>query len=162
MNACVKTVQSSFCDNNEDYEKWLEIYNWCRDRLTDWRMRQLREFGDKILIDESPDPQWRIASKYRSLLNTSLFYLLQSTHSQDRKCIEMALSQFHEGRNMTEIMGALSSIIHSTLIDQESLNIKNQVLQMFYDNFQDNDLVLQKWLRMNATIDHPDTIQQSL
>jgi aminopeptidase N len=94
----------------------------------------------------------------RRLKNTCLSYLgcLESARAQ-------VLEQFHQARNMTDQLAALRIIVHSGYPEQ------SECLAKFYQQWQSEPLVLDKWFAVQASsplpgavdriqklLDHPD------
>ena len=78
----------------------------------------------------------------RALRNLALRYL---TAADNRDGLTLAQAQFDRAANMTEHMGALSALVHSTSVEKDS------VLERFYAQFADDALVLDKWFALQAT-----------
>jgi aminopeptidase N len=57
---------------------------------------------------------------------------------------ELAFQQFEQSQNMTEAVGALNVLTH------QSGPLRNQALESFYQRWQDDSLVLDKWFRIQA------------
>ena len=57
---------------------------------------------------------------------------------------ELAFQQFEQSQNMTEAVGALNVLTH------QSGPLRNQALESFYQRWQDDALVLDKWFRIQA------------
>lgn len=78
----------------------------------------------------------KITSSDRRLKNTALGYLLCC---DEEKHADKAVQQQLMAKNMTDEIAALQIICHS------NINQKNAQIQQFYDKWQDEDLVLDKW-----------------
>lgn len=85
----------------------------------------------------------------RSLKNRCLYYLLKGEADGYR-----AEQQYHAALNMTERMGALSALNDTTLPLRETL------LEDFYQRFKHEDLVINKWLALQARADRIDTLER--
>lgn len=85
----------------------------------------------------------------RSLKNRCLTYLtlLDSKEDQAR-----ALQQLAEANNMTDAIAALTAISHSTSPERE------QVVEAFYQKWQNETLVVDKWLGIQARSELPNTL----
>ena len=77
----------------------------------------------------------------RRFRNLCLSYL---GRSQETTREELAFQQFAQSQNMTEAMGALNVLTH------QSGPLRNQALEFFYQKWQDDALVLDKWFRIQA------------
>jgi len=86
----------------------------------------------------------------RSLKNLSLNYLIASERGKNS---ELCLAQWHHSDNMTDSMAALSILSNYDCPERETL------LQAFYDKWQYNTLVLDKWFRIQATSELPNTLE---
>ena len=78
----------------------------------------------------------------RALKNLCLAYL---TAAQDEEGLRLAQEQFDNAGNMTDRVAALSALLHA-----RSPNV-DQALQRFYDEFEDEALVIDKWFAMQAS-----------
>jgi len=78
----------------------------------------------------------------RALKNLCLAYL---TAAQDEKGIQLAQDQFENAGNMTDRVAALSALIHARVPTVDA------ALQRFYDEFEDEALVIDKWFGMQAS-----------
>jgi len=84
----------------------------------------------------------------RRLKNTCLSYL--STLEIDAS-YHLAAQQFHSARNMTDQMAALSAIVNS------HHPAKPESLAHFYQQWQDEALVIDKWFALQASCSMPNT-----
>jgi aminopeptidase N len=57
---------------------------------------------------------------------------------------ELAFRQFEQSQNMTEAIGALNVLTH------QKGHLRDQALELFYQKWQDDALVLDKWFRIQA------------
>ena len=78
----------------------------------------------------------------RALKNLALSYLCAAP---DAESLALAERQFDEATNMTDRVAALSALVHARA------PIAQDVLQRFYDEFQGEALVVDKWFMMQAT-----------
>jgi len=78
----------------------------------------------------------------RALKNLCLAYL---TAAQDEEGIQLAQDQFENAGNMTDRVAALSALIHARVPTVDA------ALQRFYDEFEDEALVIDKWFGMQAS-----------
>jgi aminopeptidase N len=86
----------------------------------------------------------------RSLANLSLAYLM-ATEQQD--ALERAKMQFELADNMTDSQAALSLVVHSEF-DAEA----ESMLEQFYLRWQDESLVVNQWLAVQATDPKPGAL----
>jgi len=76
----------------------------------------------------------------RKLKNICLKYLLQLTHNQS-----LAVEQYQSGHNMTDILAALESM------NQVDSSARDACLSDFYQNWQGEQRVLDKWFALQAS-----------
>lgn len=87
----------------------------------------------------------------RALRNRCLAYLAET---QDPEALRLAFVQFETADNMTDAMAALSILTHFDCPERE------QALEAFYARWKDEPLVVDKWLRVQATSRLPDTLEK--
>ncbi|NOL49745.1 aminopeptidase N [Pelistega europaea] len=98
-----------------------------------------------------PDP---ISVGQRSLKNLALNYLLSI---QDNEAISLAKMQYDSAANMTDRLGALSALMHYNATSEAiygNTTVKAMVAQLnqdFYQHFENNPLVVDKWFALQAT-----------
>ncbi len=85
----------------------------------------------------------------RRLKNLCLGYLMQLDNSEVHS---LALQQFKEGHNMTDVIASLSLLVNSGCQEREKM------LAGFYEKWKDDPLVLDKWFAIQATSKRPDTL----
>jgi aminopeptidase N len=85
----------------------------------------------------------------RSLKNLALSYLCAAP---DEESIALAQRQFDEASNMTDRVAALSALVHARAPGAQD------ALQRFYDEFQGEALVVDKWFMMQATAPTTDVV----
>ncbi|MEA2108514.1 MAG: aminopeptidase N [Pseudomonadota bacterium] len=110
-------------------EKWLEIY------------RQMADEGSYSL-----DPA---AMARRQLKNVSLAYLMKG---DDREKQELAVRQYREAGNMTDVLAALTCLANSDHPQRQPS------LDDFYRRWHHDPLVLDKWFAIQAASSRPDTL----
>ncbi|NOZ11785.1 MAG: aminopeptidase N [Gammaproteobacteria bacterium] len=87
----------------------------------------------------------------RSLKNLCLGYLsLEANEESYQRC----LGQFHHADNMTDELAALVCITHNDYAERQ------QPLEDFYNKWQHEALVVNKWFSLQATSPLPDTLEQ--
>jgi len=92
------------------------------------------------------DPQ---AIGRRALRNTCLGYLMET---EDPSCFELAKQQLEFATNMTDELAALSCLIHTDNPHREPS------LQAFYEKWKGENLVMDKWLSIQALSRLPDVL----
>jgi aminopeptidase N len=79
----------------------------------------------------------------RALKNLALSYLVCA---QDAEAIAFAFQQFNHATNMTDRMAALGALVHETHGTRTS-----DALSAFYENWQHDPLVIDKWFAVQAS-----------
>ena len=87
----------------------------------------------------------------RSLKNLALGYLMQLN---DPQITELAMSQFREADNMTDVMAALGSLVNVEAPERQ------QALSEFETNWKDDPLVMDKWFAVQASSRLPGTLER--
>ena len=90
----------------------------------------------------SPDP---VAAGQRALRNTALSYLAELNDPASEKLMQ---AQLDAATNMTDRIAALSSMVNHAATGVAA------ALQQFYDDFEDEALVIDKWFSLQATAPH--------
>ncbi len=103
------------------------------------------------LLDNKPYIYNTKAMGRRSFKNLCLNYLVAT---QLEKYAELALEQFNTADNMTDAMGALSALNNYAGVQRQ------QALDKFYQHWQKQPLVVDKWFALQAGSQLPDTLQQ--
>ncbi len=80
----------------------------------------------------------------RFLRNQALSYLMYSGQEGE----SIALEQYQNAENMTDQMAAFKSLVHFETSSADS------VIEKFYQQWQDEHLVMDKWFTVQATIPH--------
>ncbi len=88
----------------------------------------------------------------RSLRNLCLAYLMELEN--DAAVMTLCQEQFRSGQNMTDVMAALTSLA------QRNDPIADQCLAEFYDHWQQEPLVVDKWLSVQALSRRSDTLER--
>jgi aminopeptidase N len=83
----------------------------------------------------------------RALRNTCLAYLMMTAQG-----VGLAFAQFKAGRNMTDVLAALSLLANTETAEAD------QALDTFYHAWRHDDLVLDKWFAIQAMSRRPDTL----
>jgi aminopeptidase N len=87
----------------------------------------------------------------RSLKNLALGYLMQLDDSQIH---DLAMAQFSEGDNMTDVMAALGNLAQVDCPQRE------QALSRFESRWREDPLVMDKWFAVQAGSKLPDTLER--
>ncbi len=87
----------------------------------------------------------------RHLKNVCLSLLI-AADSPDEKDITLAKQQYYEGDNMTDVLAALSAFVHS------DLSLREELLDDFYKKWQADQLVMDKWLILQASTGDSSTL----
>ena len=96
----------------------------------------------------SPDAEH--AAK-RALRTTCLSYLAASERPE---ALELVVNHFNTASNMTDTIGALSLLSHMDAPERKT------AFDQFYDRWQDDHLVMDKWYSLQALSSLPDTLAQ--
>lgn len=88
----------------------------------------------------------------RSLKNCCLAYLLHGNHPD---AMELAKKQFHGASNMTDQLAALTC-----LVDGDDRELADAALDSFYQQWQQETLVINTWLQVQARSRHSDTVDR--
>ncbi len=109
----------------------------------------LRQTYDRM-TDTGPYTTDGLAVGKRALRNSCLGYL---TASGDPEGIRLAKAQFDAGRNMTDVLAALSVLAATDTPE------RIQALQGFHAAWKDDALVLDKWFAIQAMSPRADTLR---
>lgn len=105
----------------------------------------------RYLADRKPYVYNTEAMGRRSVKNLSLAYLV---NTNKEIYADLALEQFKASDNMTDTMGALVAL------NNYSGQQRTQVLADFYQKWQQQPLVVNKWLALQASSQLPETLAQ--
>ncbi len=94
------------------------------------------------LTDTGPYSVDPAAMGRRRLRNLCMGYLVELGSTEVRT---MAVNQLRLGANMTDVMAALTALVHGGAPEQ------HEALAAFYDRWRDDALVLDKWFAIQAT-----------
>ncbi len=95
-----------------------------------------------------PDP---LSVGRRSLKNLSLAYLATL---EDATVLDLCLNQFHLSTNMTDALAALNILTHRGRRERE------EPLAAFYQRWQNEPLVIDKWFTLQATAPFENTLER--
>lgn len=102
------------------------------------------EFKDVLQKCHDDSGEYRLdqaSQGKRALKNVALSYLATL---EDKDTFQLCLSQMRDGTNMTDVLAALS-ILSSYKIEEREV-----ALAEFYNKWQNDQLVVQKWFRIQA------------
>ncbi|MDQ2078007.1 aminopeptidase N [Marinimicrobium sp. ABcell2] len=91
----------------------------------------------------------------RSLANLALEYLMLR---QGPGVVALCEQQYHQSSNMTDRLSALTQIVNSPA--HAAAERKEDVLNDFYQRWQGESLVVDQWLRVQATCPLPGTMER--
>lgn len=89
---------------------------------------------------------------HRALKNKCLGYLLHAGHSKN---VKLAAEQFAGSTNMTDTFAALQALVSSPYKEDEE-----KALTAFYDKWQDDPLVIEQWLAVQASAQQEGTFER--
>jgi aminopeptidase N len=121
-----------------------------RRQLASALMEPLRATYDANRSTESYSPDAAAAGK-RALRNVCLGYLIEIGSSE---MLDLAWQQFERADNMTDAMAAM------TALAQIDCTQRTAALAQFYERWQNEALVLDKWLAVQATSRLPATLAE--
>ncbi len=79
---------------------------------------------------------------HRRLKNQSLYYLLKT---EKERYFDLAFRQVADANNMTDKLGGLVAL------NDHPVGLRNSALDYFYESFQNEPLVINKWLTLQAS-----------
>ena len=92
----------------------------------------------------------------RALRNCCLAYLLTAEPGEkiDQDALKIGLEQYRQADNMTDVSAALAGVVNADRAAGDEL------LEDFYEKWQDDPLVVDKWLMLQATCILPGTLKR--
>jgi aminopeptidase N len=129
-----------------------------RDGLRRHLAEQLADEFEALYAELAPTQSYMPSSAEagrRALRNLCLGYLLELGTSPVR---ELALSQFRNADNMTDQFGALAALAQ-TACGERDRDQRETALAEFYQRWQHEALVVDKWLAAQSGSGLPDTLQ---
>jgi len=103
-----------------------------------------REVGSYVLTPE--------AMGRRSLKNICLSYLL-AMEPLPPDHLDLAVNQYKQKANMTDVMAALTALAQCRVVERQ------EILDDFYQQWQNEPLVVDKWLSLQATSSLENTLE---
>ena len=86
----------------------------------------------------------------RSLKNRALAYLLAT---EEAPYYVLAVEQYRSASNMTDRLAAFAALLHSDYVERQS------IIEDFYNQWQSNTLVLDKWFSMQMMVPRDDVLE---
>jgi len=129
-------------DVDEIYQAREFIYSQLAQKLKGELMNVYQENAQQT-FSLSPESMGK-----RFLRNQALAYLMYL----DGEGESLALTQFSEADNMTDQMAAFKSLVHHQAPGSK------QVIEKFYQQWQDDNLVMDKWFSVQASVPHVSSI----
>ena len=114
----------------------------------------LRPLWEQVYAENQVTGPYRYAPELagqRALRNLCLAYLVSL---EDDAAVQLALAQFHGADNMTDQIAAFAALAHSARPERQ------QVIADFYQQWQGDSLVLDKWFAVQATAPLPETLAE--
>ena len=87
----------------------------------------------------------------RKLKNICLSTLL-AAKVVDAEDIRLAQEQYYQGSNMTDVVAVLAAVVHC------DIELRQELLADFYEKWKDDQLVMDKWLILQASSSLPATL----
>ena len=148
--AILPPSEAYVCDQMDVVD--VEAVHWAREHLRQTIAQ--RHFEPLLALyhthtDNHPYAPDAADSGRRSLRNTALYFL---TALDDTKMLTLCVEQYRNADNMTDRMAALA-----LLADIDS-SARVEALKDFYDRWQDDALVVDKWFSLQATSSLIDTL----
>ena len=108
----------------------------------------------QVVQEYPPQPQYEFtpaAVGQRSLRNLCLSYLMVL---EDDDVTELCLRQFRQASNMSDQLPAFRALVHSGRPE------KAEVITAFYQQWQDEALVVDQWFMVQATSPRPEALEE--
>jgi aminopeptidase N len=126
-----------------------EVRQALRRRLADHLYRHLRQAYDTFAVPGPYSPDAESAGR-RALRNLSLAYLMERDDAEAR---QLCVGQLHQADNMTDALSALTSLANCDCAERVP------ALAAFYDRWQAEPLVVDKWFGVQAASRLPVTVE---
>ncbi len=113
-----------------------------------------KELAAKVRTESAAASSFDVSAESigkRSLENTCLAYLLLL---KSDRWLEVVACRYDQASNMTDRLASLKGLLNASSEMAESR------LQDFYDHFEDQRLVIDKWFSLQATVDHPEVLEK--
>jgi len=114
-----------------------------------------KQFSTVYQLNASPEPYAADADGIarRALKNTCLGYLIRGG---ELRWLQTCNEQFEAGDNMTDVSAALRLLVNSEM--PEAVQLREQALRAFYEQWQHEALVVDQWFSVQATSVLPGTL----
>jgi len=100
----------------------------------------------------------------RHLKNTALSYIVlaySEGHDTAKMDIaEVCYQQFLNADNMTDRLAGLKIVVHASCANASLNDYATKALDAFYQQWQHENLVVNQWLSVQATIPHPSALER--
>ncbi len=110
----------------------------------------------EIVKENSADVEYDLSAEAtgkRRLKNVALSYIT-AIEPLDPEIVELCLRYYYDAKNMTDTIAALSCLVN---IDHPG---RQEVLSDFYEKWQTDPLILDKWFAVQAVSQLPETLTQ--
>ncbi len=118
------------------------------------RSQLINEF-ERVYFENQEMGEYSLSSEAmgkRSLKNTCLRYLMAD--QDDERFLEMCISQYRKSTNMTDVIGAIAALANFQSVERD------ETLAHFYDRWQKDPLVIDKWFILQATSTLENTLEK--
>ncbi|MGB6976050.1 MAG: aminopeptidase N C-terminal domain-containing protein, partial [Gammaproteobacteria bacterium] len=135
------------CQTTADVDATHYVREFVKTELT----KQLQKIFEKVYRANHSNKPYRFtakAIKQRALKNVCLAYWARLG---DETVRQQCFQQFNQANNMTDAMGALNALNSLDCVERQ------QALAAFYNKWQHDDLVVDKWFALQAISSLPDT-----
>jgi aminopeptidase N len=132
----------------------VDAIHVARENLRQKIARELKEEFMSVYRENSDDKLYKydvMDVARRSLKNGCLNYLMILG---DSKICELCMQQFKQAKNMTDKMAALTALANTDCSE------RNEALAKFYQDYENDPLVIDKWFMVQAISMLPDTLRQ--
>lgn len=133
-----------------DVEKLNKILSHLRQAIAAEFKEKFMQIYERCAREDNGDFESKCIG-YRALKNVCLG-MLGRVH--DEKVIALIETQYRKAKNMTDRIGALWAINHSTHAMRQVL------LDEFYEKYQSDNLVVDKWFALQAQSELPNTLEK--
>jgi len=107
---------------------------------------------ERLYHDNTASEEFSLSSEamaMRALKNQALTYLVAL---DQQHFYQLALEQYTNANNMTDRLAAFGALLHS------NYSAKQDIIDNFYNDWQNDSLVLDKWFALQATIPTAKTL----
>lgn len=133
-------------------DELVQVHHALTQQLADALCKDWQQVYKQYQTDTPYDHQHENVAK-RKLKNTCLYYLMQA--SDQSIGTALAQQQFAQANNMTDQLAAFGCLLQNT-----EKAIREQAIEHFYQQWQNEALVMDKWFTQQALMPHDDTVAQ--